>query len=869
MEVAGSRFWKLDLHVHTPASTDFNDKDATPNDVVNAALAAGLQAMAVTDHNSPNWIELIRAVAFHTDLTVFPGFEVNTQGGHVLAIFDPSTKIEVIETALIESGIPKPRWADNEIVGHDIATALAAIDRNGGLAVAAHADGPKGFLTAIGQGIARIQVYKNPHLSALELTSEHKRSDFLDGKVPGYDRPMACIQGSDAHSLAEIGKRFVYLRMHGATIEGLRQACAEPLLRIRLAADYSSPEYARIERISVDRGFLQGEEIRFNPSLNCLVGGAGSGKSTVIEFLRFALDQISAVEPIAQDAVGKLRDLAGTGATISVDVILDSGDRLRISREFDEDTNPIRITELSTGDEIEAADVRSLFPVHAYSQGEVVSISRNPLAQLELIDSHIAMSQYQSDVSSAYQALSRQTEGLVKLEAITRDRDGVVKQIAAIVAMANRLTSELESLEQAQKSIVVASHQHWVAEEAYFRGLLAVIEPTRSSIKEVVQSMELPLLDVPLPSEATPSKDLLQRCVQAASDLEQARSDAEEVLLQRLGAVQKEIHAIYSEWQKTYESHMHEYEMLEVDKKSARAAQINAQLSSHRKNLQNLNAKLKSIDAADRTLQNQLKERNRLLDLIKDCKARIFALRDKKAKEIAKEIGDIIALALIPDGNRSRHAQVLTQVLQGTYAPRPVVERIAAAFRPMDLAALLRMDDARAIDDESDVGVKWAQALVDQVHAHPGFLYEIEGTSVEDRIEISFKVALGEYRTLEKLSTGQKATVIVLLTMVEGNNPIIFDQPEDALYTPSIYTDVVKALRREKDQRQFILATHNPNIAVGGDADLGIVLEGTSTQASVQAAGGLDDEVTQGLLLWHLEGGEQALRSRSVKFGLR
>ena len=635
-EVPGSRFWKLDLHVHTPASTDFNDQDATPEDVVNAALAAGLQAMAVTDHNSPNWIELIRAAALHTELTVFPGFEVNTQGGHVLALFDPSSKIDVIETALIESGIPKPRWANNEAVGHDIDTALAAIDRNGGLAIAAHADGPKGFLTVIGQGVTRIQVYKNLHLSALELTSEHKRSDFVAGKVSGYDRPMACIQASDAHSLADIGKRFVYLRMHRATIEGLRQACVEPLLRIHLPAAHALPQYPRIERMSVDRGFLQGEEIRFNPSLNCLVGGAGSGKSTVIEFLRFVLDQTSPVEPIAQDAVGKLRDLAGMGATISLDVILESGDRLRISRQFDDDTNPIRISDLSTGNEIETADVRPLFPIHAYSQGEVVSISRNPLAQLELIDSHIEISHYQSEVASAYQALSRQTEGLVRLEAVTRDRDGVMKQIAAINTIAERLTSELESLEQAQKSNVVASHQYWVAEEAYFRGLLSAIEPTRSSIKEGLQSIELPLLDVPLPSEATPSKDALQRCVKAASDLEQARDDAEKLLLRRLEAAEKNIHAIYAEWQKTYRSHMLEYAKLEVDKKSARAAQINSLLSSHRKNLQTQNARLKSIDAADRTLQHQLRERNRLLAIIKDRKARIFALRDKKAKDIAK-----------------------------------------------------------------------------------------------------------------------------------------------------------------------------------------------------------------------------------------
>jgi hypothetical protein len=187
---------------------------------------------------------------------------------------------------------------------------------------------------------------------------------------------------------------------------------------------------------------------------------------------------------------------------------------------------------------------------------------------------------------------------------------------------------------------------------------------------------------------------------------------------------------------------------------------------------------------------------------------------------------------------------------------------------PAQLAAFLRERNIEAIDNASGVGEKWVETLSDAVGAQPELLYRIEACPTEDLLDISFRVAEGEYRPIYKLSTGQKATVIVLLTMVEGNNPIIFDQPEDALYTPFIYTDVVKALRREKDERQFVLATHNPNIAVGGDADLGIVLEATSSQALVKSAGGLDDHDTQSLLLWHLEGGKQALKSRHDKFGL-
>ena len=70
---------------------------------------------------------------------------------------------------------------------------------------------------------------------------------------------------------------------------------------------------------------------------------------------------------------------------------------------------------------------------------------------------------------------------------------------------------------------------------------------------------------------------------------------------------------------------------------------------------------------------------------------------------------------------------------------------------------------------------------------------------------------------------------------------------------------------REKDQRQFILATHNPNIVVGGDTDYSMVLESTSEQTAIKASGGLDDENTQLGLLTHLEGGREAFIVRQSK----
>jgi len=148
-------------------------------------------------------------------------------------------------------------------------------------------------------------------------------------------------------------------------------------------------------------------------------------------------------------------------------------------------------------------------------------------------------------------------------------------------------------------------------------------------------------------------------------------------------------------------------------------------------------------------------------------------------------------------------------------------------------------------------------------------IIDLEAVHLEDLLEIEYKVNETIFKPLEKLSTGQKATVIVLISMIEGMHPILFDQPEDALYTPFIYKDVVQTLRAEKDSRQFIFATHNSNLAVGGDTDLSIVLDSTAEETEISEAGGLDDKGTRDAMLLVLEGGEEALRVRIGKFGIK
>ena len=99
--------------------------------------------------------------------------------------------------------------------------------------------------------------------------------------------------------------------------------------------------------------------------------------------------------------------------------------------------------------------------------------------------------------------------------------------------------------------------------------------------------------------------------------------------------------------------------------------------------------------------------------------------------------------------------------------------------------------------------------------------------------------------------------------------PIVIDQPEDALDVATVYLDVVKPLRKGKDARQFIITTHNANVAVSSDSDKFHVLKGTAASGELVCAGAIDLDHVAKEVLDHLEGGAKAYAVRGQKYNIR
>ncbi len=227
----------MDLHLHTPASADYQEADISYLDILRKAEFRGLDIIAFTDHNtaagySAMWTEIDRLAYLEQlgrsqpeeqrrlaeyrrlldKILVLPGFEFTaTLGFHVLGIFSPTTPFRLIEHLLLSLNVPPAALdAGNSEVGAsaDVLRAYQTIEEAGGICIAAHANSAHGVAMRgfdFG-GQTRIAYTQDRHLHALEVTDLGRKSRdsterFFNGTKPGYPRRMRCIQGSDAHRL--------------------------------------------------------------------------------------------------------------------------------------------------------------------------------------------------------------------------------------------------------------------------------------------------------------------------------------------------------------------------------------------------------------------------------------------------------------------------------------------------------------------------------------------------------------------------------------------------------------------------------------------------------------------------------------------
>lgn len=884
----GLKFYKLDLHTHTPASKCYNDKTHTPDQIVEAALEQELDAIAITDHNTAEWIDAMKKASQDTDLVIFPGVEISmNEGFHLIAIFSPYVDQKHVESFLGAIDIkPNDYGKQESICKKGVYDVFDKIHEREGLAILAHIDKPKGAffeLAQKGNGKVRVpqpcsQLFNDPRYDAVECIEGHFPDGFDESHQ--FKRFPAFYQASDnpdpekptRHSLDGLAKLYSWFKMDQVELEGLRQCFADPEVRIRLMGELEEFSYPKVVEMQVGgAGFLRFQNIRFHEGLNCIIGGKGVGKSVAIEFLRYGLEQPSHDEGLWSDHLSKLEKRLEPDNTIEVIYELSDGTQYKIEKRFignergDTGYFPISenaCTNIDSGEEY-AGSIASMFPILAYSQTEVIKIAENKEAQLQLIDQLIDTRSFIQEIDGIKEQFKENDTQLDNALHARGQLEECEREINTLSEQVNQIDKELanpifENIKQSESKKSAFEYS-----QGFIEDLIELAQSWEA------QAEEIALDDLP---------DELKEDDALVTQQERAKK-ARLTVTTNLETLRRDLRGTWDEITNDIEKWLPEHERLSDDY-SDLLEQIGGDQKANerrRKRLEKQKSAIEKDAKACRALLEDLdgiwQERTVLLDRLEDVYRQNYDTRLAKFQQISRQSDGKLDLLLEHAENRQDFTGTLVDLLKGGQnAPSTSIRRkIAEKLMPRRFVELIIDRNIDELSREVDLTETWAGRVIEKLWSHDDFrdvLAMQYNCYPGDVPAIHFRKEGGEYGELSELSVGQKCTALLIIALSDGSMPVVIDQPEDALDIVSVWEDISKQLRRGKTARQFILTTHNSSVAVSADADQFIILRAGANTGRVIASGAIDRPEVREAVIQHLEGGEEPYKLRMKKYNL-
>lgn len=898
-----------------PDETDIQDK---ARKFLRRCHDLGLEMIGVTDHNFSakseprDWflthlVEQNKSVARDLGkprLVILPGFEVDI-GYHVLCLFGPATRLSHVtevntilsklglrESERFDRGMPRQLRFNDRVVS--LRTLLDVVQgEHEGIVIAAHADQNDGILSD-----ARFaDDYRLLDLRCVEFTQNPpaaRHDNILMGNDPVWvreKRAPAWVMSSDAKSLAvgadglplpnALGYRYTWVEMSKPSVEALRQAFLDHESRLRrpldIATDRNPGDLERHPRIVSLRignaAFTVDQFIAFSWNLNCVIGGRGSGKSSVLEYLRFALGKDRGIgDEGTKEKVERIRKtLSASNANVEVVWRNSAGveDCLRYTAE--------RGVEITAGAEVIHLDTYlAQIPVVFLSQQELTRTTegkKNLL--LPLLDAYARESLQSLGVEE--RELRSEIERLFGVRRQKQTLDAEVQRLFQELSELNRGWEARASLQDAAKA-----YQHSQDAQRY-------VERIRDGAKEPEQLVELaqdvveshspvgsaaerwthPDWFKALDAKVEATKEEFLRAVRAAvsgyqrsigelfdkdpawPEVSRALAEAKDGFVkacEEQGLRPEEVAQLQEV------DRQRKAKQIELDRKRAQSQALERDLAQ----LPRKRAEL------HRVWRRQYRQR---LKAGKQANRMGINLRQKFIEVAVDYAGDREAFAaawgrLAPDGRTQlgRRWQELEERLMTLFAssaaasPWRLLERYLAKPERAPREVVDLIPDIKAHLERGESARLWEQIqlmrvpdLVDLI------LYRADGAPA------------GTVRG-GKLSDGQRNTAALALILAQGDGPLVIDQPEDELDSNFIYRDLVPLLREIKHHRQLIFATHNANLPVNGDAELVYALEASEGHGRPLAQGGLDRSEVTKAVLEIMEGSDEAFRRRSEKY---
>lgn len=932
----GARFYKCDFQVHSPRDINWTGKPAITAkereeyaaEFIAECRKRGLDAVAITDHNDTTFFSYIKAAAEnetdesglliepHRKIIVFPGMELTLSSPpcQALLILDadfPIANLQVVTVALaIHSNDPAEEHhqavqtlTNISDLNHLYETLSAQQSLRGRFIIFPHVkDG--GHKTLLRSGFHH-QYASMPcvggYLDGSITDLGNGNIKILNGENKEYGfKALGVFQTSDnrSRSFDKLGKHYSWVKWAEPTAEALRQACLARQTRIT----HSQPSIpsTRIAAIHVSNSkFLGPIDLELNPQYNSLIGGRGTGKSTILEYLRWGLcdqtgsaDQegISEVQKKRRDLVDKT--LKQFEAMVTIHVVKNQTVHV-VKRNASTGAIQLKIGDAPFQNCTEV-DIQTLVPIQAYSQKQLsgVGVRTEELSRFLSMAIQQELQEIRSSVDDTRSKLRQSFEDYSRLVRAREEKTRFELELRSLLDQAQKLRGGAAGVSSEHKK-AIDDYEAVRSEHEIIKSWQHSISQTGAALTHTLELFkEFPIASATI-NPTSPNHDLLVKLRDNLSGYYLTARNQLETLLNYFSLNANNKHCLtetlnlFAEWESS--SKLHE----------SRYSEARAKNSTHEevlKSLKGIEDRAAKVRDLIRDKDQEIKDLSDADQVFQKCREKLKALFATRSELLTRECERLSALSknfikarLLTGTGTSNAEETLRSILKGSNirgeklssiftsvresaAPRDAWETFMTEFEQLVISGVvdatkttlpstpilnsLNFADAeRRKIQEKMTSELWLQLLLVELEDVPSFEYQS---------------AEGQYIPFADASAGQQATALMYVLLNMDGPPLIVDQPEDDLDN-KVIKDIVSEIWTAKSKRQLIFTSHNANIVVNGDAELVVCCDyrvsGDQTGGKIVCEGAIDVSDIRTRITSIMEGGKEAFNLRRDKYG--
>ncbi len=914
-------WWKTDLQVATPAYHGFrleagsdvrNDegRQAFARRYVAAVVERSIDVIVLADHHTCEWLDPLRSAASEAGVVVFPGVEVTTgtgsDGVHLVIIGDLDKTDADVDRMLrtvcgfeddhpmfdVRTGEPAP-------ARRSIADILDGLPEDW-LVLAPHVLNDNGIASSTTvKGSVRWKALHHDRLNAIDVGHPSTELGGFNSRFRARDldhfpclEHLAFVSTSDAYSVDDLGSRFTWVRMAEPSLEGLRQAFLdheariicdwEPRLQDFKDANPNNIGHAWVEGILIDGAATASGpiDLKLDPRLNVVIGGRGSGKSTLVAALRQVYSSVSDLPASLRSDAASFVEAVLKNATITCD------HRLTLSQE------PQRARwDAARGSITQRRDqeTETEYPVRVVSQKElyerVAGDSLDPSVAsrnlLSIVDESIEHADPLNLALTFSQALNAARGKWTAAIQVLRSATEEVKREPSITARIGELDEQVRAFDSDTARARRENNERRVSE-------MARVTQSLDRFSRMIELVDEALPD-PGPTTSAPGTQ--------SDELDAALTE----VATAAAAFDQDMRAVI---QKARDRLATLLSSVESGPLAVAVAEAQHDFEELRAELAALGMDTDSYDSVRRQLQVER-------DLLDDVVA-----REEQVPALTAEVAAAWSALMDLAGQRRRGRQELVdEVANRSGALRFGVSELAdvggwvnetrsllslrsdAFLEEVPAVGRWLCDSRVDVDKRRDRFVRWRDALVENDYSGlrlPGvrqsWWTRLQGADEairlrlateypEDLIQMSFlreggdPTVDGDWQLVSQGSPGQRSAAMLSFVLHHGEEPLVLDQPEDDLDSAWISGLIIRELRRSRWSRQVIVVTHNANIPVNGDSERVIVMENRNgvigvrgSEDGVPHVGPIEDGPVREDIQQVMEGGVRAFIQRERRY---